>query len=313
MTVSDRYRRLRTELRGLLGKRAKQTDIAVGAATPGGNERAGAPVRDAESLDYEAIEMARLIFYALKGWNTTDLVIHAADEVSDFTEGRISEVLGRMKKGEPIQYVLGECRFYGLTLAVRPGVLIPRQETEELVEMIVDANTGRRDLRVLDVGTGSGAIALALARNLEFPDVTALDVSREALSVAEENARRLRADIRFIEADIFTWQPAEGSFDIIVSNPPYVMESEEKGMEAHVLDWEPRQALFVPDSDPLRYYRRIAEIGTKALVPGGRIYFEINPLCADGMVAMMEKAGYTGVEVEKDICGKRRFVLGIRN
>ena len=246
MTVNDRYRRLRTELRSLLGKRAQGSG-------------------DPESIDYEAVEMARLIFYTLKGWNTTDLVIHAADEVSDFTEERIAGVLRRMKEGEPIQYVLGESRFYGMTLGVRPGVLIPRQETEELVEMVVDDNIGRRDLRVLDVGTGSGAIAIALARNLEFPIVSALDVSREALAVARENAARLHVAVNFMEADIFDWQPADGSLDIIVSNPPYVMMRERKDMEAHVLDREPAEALFVSDDDPLRFYRRIARTGVAAL------------------------------------------------
>lgn len=293
MTVNDRYRRLRTELRSLLGKRAQGSG-------------------DPESIDYEAVEMARLIFYTLKGWNTTDLVIHAADEVSDFTEERIAGVLRRMKEGEPIQYVLGESRFYGMALGVRPGVLIPRQETEELVEMVVDDNIGRRDLRVLDVGTGSGAIAIALARNLEFPIVSALDVSREALAVARENAARLHVAVNFMEADIFDWQPADGSLDIIVSNPPYVMMRERKDMEAHVLDREPAEALFVSDDDPLRFYRRIARTGVAALAEGGLIYFEINPICADMMVRMMTDMGYDKVMTEKDMCGKTRFLRAER-
>ena len=258
--------------------------------------------------DGEATAMARLIFHAVKGWDTTALVIHAADDLSESTIDIIEKILERLRYGEPLQYILGEAGFYGMNLRVTPATLIPRQETEELVEIIVDEMKGRRDLRVLDVGTGSGAIALALSRNLEFPDVTAMDVSREALEVARENAARLHARIRFLEADIFIWEPSPRSFDIIVSNPPYVMERERKDMERHVVEHEPASALFVPDDDPLLFYRRIADIGTRALVAGGRIYFEINPLCADDMVDMMRSMDYNDIRLATDISRRRRFL-----
>lgn len=258
--------------------------------------------------DGEATAMARLIFHAVKGWDTTALVIHAADDLSESTIAIIDKILERLRNGEPLQYILGEAGFYGMNLRVTPATLIPRQETEELVEIIVDEMKGRRDLRVLDVGTGSGAIALALSRNLEFPDVTALDVSREALEVARENAARLHARIHFLEADIFIWEPSPRSFDIIVSNPPYVMERERKDMERHVVEHEPASALFVPDEDPLLFYRRIADIGTRALVSGGRIYFEINPLCADDMVDMMRSMDYKDIRLATDISRRRRFL-----
>lgn len=258
--------------------------------------------------DGEATAMARLIFHAVKGWDTTALVIHAADDLSESTIDIIEKIMERLRNGEPLQYILGEAGFYGMNLRVTPATLIPRQETEELVEIIVDEMKGRRDLRVLDVGTGSGAIALALSRNLEFPDVTAMDVSREALEVARENATRLHARIHFLEADIFIWEPSPRSFDIIVSNPPYVMERERKDMERHVVEHEPASALFVPDDDPLLFYRRIADIGTRALVSGGRIYFEINPLCADDMVDMMRSMDYNDIRLATDISRRRRFL-----
>lgn len=258
--------------------------------------------------DGEATAMARLIFHAVKGWDTTALVIHAADDLSDFTLDSIERIMKRLADGEPLQYILGEATFYGMNLRVGPETLIPRPETEELVEIIVDEMKGRRDLRVLDVGTGSGAIALALSRNLEFPEITAIDVSHEALEVARDNAGRLHARIRFIEADIFSWQPSPRSLDIIVSNPPYVMERERAGMERHVVDHEPSGALFVPDDDPLIFYRRIADIGRDALAQDGRIYLEINPLCADSLADMMRSFGYDGVELADDLSRRPRFL-----
>ncbi|MDE7343928.1 MAG: peptide chain release factor N(5)-glutamine methyltransferase [Muribaculaceae bacterium] len=256
----------------------------------------------------EATAMARLIFHALKGWDTTGLVVHAADEVSAFTEERIAEILRRLRGGEPIQYILGEGRFYGLDLKVTPATLIPRQETEELVEWVAEDYRGRKDVRVLDAGTGSGAIALALARNLEFPEVTGLDVSGAALAVARENGARLHARVDWVEADLFCWMPEARSLDVIVSNPPYVMESERSGMERHVLEHEPAGALFVPDDDALRYYRRLAEIGRTGLADEGRIYFEINPLKADELVEMMRGMGYEDVELRRDISGRNRML-----
>ena len=255
----------------------------------------------------EATAMARLIFHALKGWSTTDLVIHYSDTAGEFLTGRIREILGKLQEGEPIQYILGEARFYGMTLKVTPATLIPRPETEELVEIIVRENAERRGLRVLDVGCGSGAIAIALSRNLLFPEVTAIDISREAADVARENARMLHARIDVLQEDIFSYRTDARSLDIIVSNPPYVMESERSGMERHVLEHEPATALFVPDDDPLRYYRRIGLTGKEALRECGRLYFEINPLCAADLASLLREQGYRDVRILRDISGKERF------
>ncbi len=277
-TLEERYRLLRQELTPLFG---------VGEAT----------------------SIARLIFHSLKGWDTTGLVVHAADVLSPFILTRIEEILNRLKSGEPIQYILGEGRFYGMTLKVTPAVLIPRPETEELVELIVKEADERPDLRVLDIGTGSGAIAIALSRNLRFPKIDAVDISSEALKVAEENARMLHAPVRFLCEDIFRWAPDDRSLDIIVSNPPYICEKEKKDMEKNVLDYEPHGALFVPEDDPLLFYRRIAEIGQDALVEGGKLYFEINPLYAEDLRGMLERMGYRQVCLVEDISRRKRFAI----
>lgn len=255
----------------------------------------------------EARAITRLILNHLKGWDTTDLVIHSADTVSDYTLARIDDIIADMRKHIPIQYILGQARFYGMDLKVNPATLIPRHETEELVDLIISSEGDKKDLRVLDAGTGSGAIAIALSRNLRFPEVTAIDISQRALETARENAGRMHADINFLHCDIFDYSPESESFDIIVSNPPYVLESEKKEMEPEVLEHEPASALFVPDDDPLRFYRRISRIATDALTPGGSLYFEINPLCADSLVKMLEDMNFEEISLHKDISGRRRF------
>lgn len=253
-----------------------------------------------------------LLFHLYKNWGRVDLITHEGDTASDWLRSSVSSAVRRIVAGEPVQYVTGEAYFHGLWLKVTPDVLIPRPETSELIDIITDANTGS-DLRVLDIGTGSGAIAMALARTLPFSEVTALDISSGALKVAQENARNLKVNVRFVDADIFNWEPEPDSFDIIVSNPPYVCESEKAGMEPTVLDFEPGIALFVPDSDPLKFYRRILEVGRTGLVAGGKIYFEINPLHADSLRGLMESSGYHDVTLVRDIHGKERFATGVRD
>lgn len=255
----------------------------------------------------ETTAIIRLIFYHLKGWNTSEMIINSDTRLSPYVLGEIDKIEKRLMNHEPIQYITGDAYFYGLDLGVNPDVLIPRPETEELVDMIVKENTAS-DLKVLDVGTGSGAIAIALARNLDFPKVTALDISPEAIALAKKNAAKLKTDITFLTQDIFTFIPLPDSFDIIVSNPPYICESEKKDMDSNVLDYEPAQALFVPDDDPLRYYKRIADVASDALVAGGRLYFEINPLYCDKLIDMLSKKDFKNIESSRDIHGKKRFI-----
>lgn len=255
----------------------------------------------------EAEAIIRLIFHYLKGWNLTDMLIHQEDELSPYIKDEVEKILQRLLKQEPIQYILGEAYWYGMNLKVAPGVLIPRPETAELVDLIIDQNKGREDLAVLDVCTGSGCIALALARNLPFAKVEAIDFSEEALKISRENANLLKTRVQFIKADIFDWSPSE-KYDIIVSNPPYVMDKEALKMEKNILDFEPHEALFVRDEAPLVYYGRIADIALYALNPGGRLYFEINPLTSVPLTQMMESKGFQEVIMYRDSSGKERFL-----
>lgn len=262
--------------------------------------------------DGEAAAMVRLVFYALRGWNATQLVINGDLNVPEHLAHQIDGIVSRLLRHEPIQYILGVADFYGMRLKVTQDTLIPRPETEQLVDMIVDRYRSVNDLRVLDVGTGSGAIAIALARNLPFPQVTAIDISEEALGVAKENATALKAKVVFINEDIFRYDPEPKSFDIIVSNPPYIDESEKDGMERNVLYYEPHTALFVPDSNPLIFYSRIVETAGEALAPGGSLWFEINPRHVDALVSMIRKAGFSDVRAIKDIHGRDRFVSALK-
>lgn len=253
--------------------------------------------------------MISLIFQNLKNWDLTNLIINYDLPASEYLKDSVSSILDRLKAGEPIQYILGKANFYGLYLNVNKSTLIPRPETEQLVDMIVKKYSRISDLRILDIGTGSGAIAIALARNLPFSKLTAIDISKDAVKVAEENADSLKCnDIKFITADIFKFEPYPESFDIIVSNPPYICLSEAEEMEDNVLEHEPHSALFVPDDDPLRYYRHIAMIAKNGLSPNGSLFFEINPLYSDQLKRLLEKSGFSDVEITKDTFNRERFI-----
>lgn len=262
--------------------------------------------------DREATAMARTALMSLKGWNLSELMANEDRLASDYILGRSEEILKQLLADMPLQYALGETHFHGLTLKVRPGVLIPRPETEELVDIIVKENP-QSDLRVLDLCTGSGAIALALARSLPFSQVDAVDIAPEAIEIARENAASLKTDIKITQGDVFSLSLPSGYYDIIVSNPPYIDESERKDMEANVLSYEPHLALFVSDDDPLKFYRRISSMAREALVDGGRLYFEINPRHARELKSCLEEDGFTEVEILKDIHGKDRFATAINS
>lgn len=257
----------------------------------------------------EATAMVRVVMQYLKGWSAVDLVLKRDSSVSDYIAEKVFGIVDRLMNDEPLQYIVGETRFYGNTLKVSPAVLIPRPETEELVDMIVKQNQ-EKDLAVLDFCTGSGCIAVSLARVLRFPMVRAVDLSTDALEVARENARMLKVKVDFECQDVLAMDATdENRYDIIVSNPPYVLDSERKDMLPNVLDHEPAMALFVPDDDALRFYRAIADYGLSALKCGGRLYFEINPIEADNLVDMLEKRGYVDIETVVDMLGKRRFAI----
>lgn len=258
----------------------------------------------------ESRAMIREIFRVLKGWDATEFIIRLTDDypLSDYIRSKIEDILGRLERHEPLQYILGEAHFYGLDLHVEPGVLIPRPETEELVRVIA-ADNPSSDLRVVDLGTGSGAIAIALSRYMSFPEITAIDLSPKAIEVATDNVKALKCNgIRVVQGDMTKWSPESASLDVVVSNPPYVDESEKAGMEANVRDYEPAEALFVPDSDPLKFYRAISPEALEGLKPGGRLYFEINPRHADELKAMLAHDGFTNVELWRDAQGAYRYI-----
>lgn len=252
-----------------------------------------------------------LIFSYVKNWSRVDLIMNEGNPLSDFVKKEIDGIVDRLILGEPIQYITGQARFHGMDLKVRPGVLIPRPETEELVDWILDDNK-ESDLRVLDIGTGSGCIAIALARNLAFADVTALDFSHTAIEQAKENARDLKANIRFVEADMYSWTPDKDSLDIIVSNPPYIAPDEKDDMEVRVKDFEPREALFVGAEDPIRPYKRIEKLAESGLKEGGRLYLELNPRYADEVKQYFESKGWSDVEIRIDSYGKKRMMRGVK-
>lgn len=256
----------------------------------------------------EVSALSRIVCCDLLGQAPTDYYLGKDIVLSSKKEQELEDILQRLSRFEPLQYIEGRTLFLGREFWVAPGVLIPRPETEELVELMLKEIPA--DARILDVGTGSGCIAISLAKELPDALVTAWDVSPEALSVARANARKLQADVRFVECDVLACQVDEvGLYDVIVSNPPYVTEAEKADMEPNVLQWEPSLALFVPDDDPLRFYRRIAVLGRDMLADGGRLYFEINRAYGREMVEMLRTMGYVGVRVEKDLSQNDRFVI----
>lgn len=223
------------------------------------------------------------------------------------------EVVARLKQGEPLQYIEGKATFCGMQFKVNPQVLIPRPETAELVDWIV-ADHAVGQPRILDLGTGSGCIAISLSNLMPQAMVEACDISEGALAVADENNRANGTSVEFFALDMLdTASPLPHSYDILVSNPPYIKQCEAVEMERNVTQWEPHTALFVPDDDALRFYRAIAEIGqTAALSPGGCIYVEINQALGAETVALFEAYGYKDVELRKDIYGNDRMVKGVK-
>jgi len=216
--------------------------------------------------------------------------------------------IDRLKTYEPIQYILGNTEFYGLNFKVNPSALIPRPETEELVAWIINEHEGKDEISILDIGTGSGCIAISLAKHLPNAKVFALDVSSEALSLAMDNALANDVDVVFIEADVHDWNFDDLQFDVIVSNPPYVRELEKEKMSTNVLDYEPHLALFVKNDDALLFYRKIAEVANDVLKPKGQVYFEINENLGSETSLLMSESGYNNVELKKDVFEKDRMI-----
>lgn len=245
------------------------------------------------------------------GLSKADIMCGAVEEMTAEKTAELRKIFSRLTEGEPVQYVLGRAEFCGRWFSVRPGVLIPRPETEELCAWITADSKASASPKVLDIGTGSGCIAITLQLDMPESKVTAWDISADALDVARENAQQLGANVNFVKLDALNAKP-EGEWDVIVSNPPYICEKEKKDMAANVLEHEPHTALFVPDADPLLFYRAITRLAVQTLSKGGRLYFEINPIYADDTCRMMRAEGMTEVELRSDMYGKQRMAKGVK-
>jgi len=234
--------------------------------------------------------------------------------ISETTITFLQKAIAALKKNIPIQYITGETEFYGLKFNVNESVLIPRPETEELVDWILENSkpkTQNSKLKILDIGTGSGCIAISLAKNLSNTDVFALDISSEALKIAKKNALSNKVDIYFSEIDILNTPDLPEKYNIIVSNPPYVRELEKELMQQNVLAYEPHLALFVKDNNPLLFYDRIADLANKHLSKKGSLYFEINQYLGNETVALLKQKGFQNIELKKDIFGVDRMIKAI--
>lgn len=281
------------------------------------------PSQEIESFFY-------LLMEAYLNRTRVDLALEPNKKISSETEQKFDSALVKLKKEYPIQYIIGRTEFYGLTFIVNEDVLIPRPETEELVDWVIPPKspkgglpktqnlphhayrqeirqTGSK-LRILDIGTGSGCIAISLAKNIPNAEVWALDISQKALILAKENAKKNDVKINFKVKDILKTTDLESKFDIIVSNPPYVRELEKKQMQNNVLKYEPSTALFVNDKNPLLFYDKISDLAIKSLNPNGKLYFEINQALGKDIHVLLIDKGFKKIELKNDIYGENRMV-----
>ena len=272
-------------------------------------ERIGVALGERHTNRAELNAIIRAVCCDILGISTTAYYLKEEVTLTDEQKERLNVTISRLRQGEPLQYIEGKAPFCGMDFLVTPATLIPRPETAELVNWIARDNTSQNP-RILDLGTGSGCIAIALSKRIPEAAVEACDISHEALKVAKENGERNGAKVSFFHHDMLDHDtPLPHSYNVLVSNPPYIKQSESIDMERHVTEWEPHTALFVPDDDALRFYRAIAEIGqTDTLVPGGSIYVEINQQLGKETVELFKSYGYKEVELRKDIYGNDRMI-----
>jgi len=258
----------------------------------------------------EINSLANIIIKTIVGATRLHDLYFTQQPVSAMQSARIYEICKKLKTGKPIQYILGETIFYDCIIRVNSGTLIPRSETEELVDLIIRENRGFRG-KILDIGSGSGCIAIALAANIPASTIWGVDISEDANRIAKENAVINKVSVRFFKGDIFKFDTDMiENVDIIVSNPPYVRNSEKQFMSKNVLDFEPPISLFVDDSEPLVYYEAILKVADNILTGGGRLYFEINEAMGIPVTQLLKKKGFSNIEIIKDLNGKDRIVKG---
>jgi len=271
-------------------------------------------IRHALSKQYPKTEIEgfiSILFKYLYHYSKHEMILYANQNLDGNEFPKIEKIVSRLLKQEPIQYILGETEFYNLTFEVTPEVLIPRNETEELVDLILK-NHPNQHLTLLDIGTGSGCIPITLKKNRPEYEVHACDVSARALDVAKRNANQNRVEVNFFEFDVLRNLPLPfANMDIVVSNPPYVTEKEKQFMEPNVLENEPHLALFVPDDDPLLFYREISQKAAEKMISGNFLYFEINAHLGVEVCRLMEDFGFN-VELYRDINDKNRMVRGVK-
>lgn len=272
-------------------------------------------LRDNLSPYYPEREMnaiIRILLSFISGKDNVFILSHPDHKISSYNWFKVNKICDYLKNMMPVQYITGATEFYGRVFKVAPVTLIPRQETEELVDLVIKENQ-KISSKILEPGTGTGCIAISLALHIEGAEVTATDISGEIITVAEYNAGKNSAEINFIIDDILDPDFRKyGEYDLAVCNPPYITESEKADMGRNVLDYEPPQALFVPDNDPLLYYRSVLELCKKVLKPGGRLYFEINETKGKEMKNLLNKYGYRDISIINDINGKSRISKGIK-
>ena len=262
--------------------------------------------------DSEALALAKMLLVEVFGFSTLELYGGKDKEFSEKHRSVLAEMIRRLQKNEPIQYIIGIESFCGLTFEVDPNVLIPRPETQELVSWIVEDCRADEAIRILDIGTGSGCIPVSLAKQLPMAEVESWDISEGALEVASRNCERNGVKVLLRQKDVLNASPEGVFYDVIVSNPPYIADREKVDMEANVLDWEPSLALFVPDDDPLLFYRKIAQLGCEMLKEGGSLYFEINRAYGQETSLMLNELGYNQIELKKDSWGNDRMIKAKR-
>ena len=265
----------------------------------------------------EAQAIVRTVLDVEYGMTLTDIICGKVNELSSDEERNLEEIIARLQNGEPVQYVLGEADFAGRTFHVEPGVLIPRPETAELCQWIeeeVSSLEADERKQILDICTGSGCIAITLGLNIPNSEVTGWDISEDALHIAQGNVEMLKAgNVRIEYQNALMLPKTAETADIIVSNPPYICEKEKADMEKNVLEHEPSIALFVPDEEPLKFYRAIAEYASSALKSEGALYFEINPIYEKETREMLEELGFKDIETKEDAFGKKRMMKAKNN
>lgn len=260
---------------------------------------------------FEAVELSSIIGMLIEevsGWNRTQQIIHQNTVFNQAQVDQIEKYTEHLISGKPIQYILGKAWFMGQNFTVNENVLIPRPETEELVEWIISyANIKNKILSILDIGTGSGCIAIALKKALPHCEVSALDISKEALKLAQLNANNLNVSIQWMEQNILDTVALEKAYDIIVSNPPYIPIREKESMQKQVVNFEPSLALFVPDEDPLIFYRTIAKMAKQSLSKNGQLFFEIHYDQGNAILALLNELNFHA-ELRQDSFGKDRMI-----